>query len=89
MFVTCPICRKPKLPSGLSVIYLRVEAPAMFCTGEGECEMVECSYCGYMVYSQYHSWQSCNQLQGKRKFSLREDEVLREADEILRKARGR
>lgn len=85
MFPRCPICYKPKLPSGLSVIYTHIEAPAMFCTGEDECAVVECSYCGYMVHPRYHSWQSCNQLQGRYKPPLRHDEVLAEAEAILKR----
>lgn len=87
VFVRCPVCGKPKLPSGLSVIYLHVEAPAMFCSGGDECMVMECQYCGYLVHPRYHSWQACNQMQGRRKFLLREDEVLAEAEAILRGGR--
>lgn len=88
MFVRCPVCGKPKLPSGLSVIYLHVEAPAMFCNGGDECMVVECQYCGYLVHPHYHSWQACNQLQGKRhRPPLRHDEVLAEAEAILKRGR--
>lgn len=87
MFVRCPVCGKPKLPSGLSVIYLHVDAPAMFCSGGGECAMVECLHCGFMVHPGYHTWQSCNQLQRTKQPPLRHDEVLAEAERILKKAR--
>ncbi len=87
MFPLCPICLKPELPSGLMVVYSHIEASTLFCSGEGECAKVICSYCGCVVHPQYHSWQSCNQMQRRRKLSLCEDEVLCEAEAILRDAR--
>lgn len=87
MFPRCPICLKPESPPDLTVIYYGIEAPTVFCCGEGECAKVTCSHCGFAVHPQYHSWQSCNQMRRRSKLSLREDEVLCEAEAILRDAR--
>ena len=87
-FSKCPQCGRLELPPGLMVVSCSLDAPQLFCSGNGMCASSMCASCGHLVKIAYHSIQECIALQAMRNPNqqppLKYEEVLEEAERILK-----
>lgn len=92
----CPICAKYVLPPGQIIMVNITRASDMFCAGLGKCYRVECLACRCIVNPLSHTQWECNvmarvwgRVQARLGATLNEQDVLAEAEKILREARER
>lgn len=85
-FPRCLLCGKPRLPQGLILLTYGTTSVSPYCTGHSE--QVQCPHCGSMVNPCLHPFKACQYFQQLYPMpQLREDDVLAEAEAILRDAR--
>jgi hypothetical protein len=85
-FPLCDFCGKPELPPGTMIIYYSTTTESRYC--EGHTDRVCCPHCGCMVHVRMHPFRACQYFHQMYDTSaeLRVDEVLDEAEAILREA---
>ena len=89
MFSKCPNCGKLEMPPGVTVIAYSMNAPQLFCDGDGACTRVPCMGCGHIVNPMFHSYEECGKLRrlcdlrACHDEALRFEDVLEEAEMIL------
>jgi len=93
MFSRCPNCGKFELPPGFVLVSSTFGPPSLFCLGEGQCANNKCVFCGHYVNPWHHSYNECAKmrtlcdLRDYPVLPLRYDEVLVEAEAILKRGR--
>lgn len=81
-FPLCRLCGKPRLPQGLILLSWGTTSESPYCAGHSE--PVRCPHCGSMVNGQLHPFKACQYFQQFYAPRLREDDVLAEAEKILK-----
>lgn len=86
-FSRCKICGKPVLPQNVTLITYDTTSELPYCTGHDE--RVCCPHCGSMVHVRIHPFKACKYFHSMYDTSawLRYDEVLQQAEAILKEAR--
>lgn len=86
-FPRCQLCGKPRLPQGLILLSWGAMGESPYCAGHAE--PVRCPHCGAMVNPQMHPFKACEYFQRYYAPQLREDDVVAEAEAILKQGRER
>ena len=85
-FPRCHLCGKPRLPQGLILLSWGTTSESPYCAGHSE--PVRCPHCESMVNPQLHPFKACAYFQRFYPMpQLREDDVLAEAEAILKRGR--
>ncbi len=86
-FPLCTFCGKPELPPGIVLLTYGTMSTSPYCTGHSE--RVCCPHCGSMVHVKIHPFKACQYFHQMYDTSawLRYDDVLQQAEMILRESR--
>ncbi len=87
-FLRCTFCGKPEIPPGIVVFTYGSSTTSPYC--QGHPDRVCCPHCGSMVHPHMHPFRACQYFHAMYDTSawLRYDTVLKEAEAILKEARG-